>query len=109
MEVLQLCHALHVIVYVLIENGVLQYDAVEQVEILLYLFSLTEKLLDDEVNARVKAWVEVGLRFHQCRDLMQALLVLDDIEIHDLIIFLGLSSKILEVGVSECQEKRQLV
>ena len=70
MQILQLCHALHLIVYILIENGVLQYDAVEQVEILLYLFSLTEKLFDDEMNASMKAWVEIGLRFDQCRDLL---------------------------------------
>ena len=95
MEILQLCHTLHVIVYVLIENGVLQNDAVKQVKILLYLFSLAEELLDDEMDARMKAWVEVGLRLYQCRDLMQALLVLNDVEIHDLIIFLGLSNEML--------------
>jgi len=108
MEILQLCHTLHVIVYVLIENGVLQYDAVEQVKILYCLFSIAEKLLDGEMNARMKAWIEVGLRFYQCRDLVHALLVLNDVEIHDLLIFLGLSNEMLEVNVSERQEKRKL-
>ena len=57
------------------------------------------------MDTRMKAWVEVGLRFHQCRDLMQAFLVLNDIEVHDLIIFIGLTGEALEVDVSEYQEK----
>lgn len=108
MEILQLRVTFHLIVYVLIENGVLQYDAVEQVKILLNRLFLAEKLLDGEVNARMKAWVEVGLLFHQCRDLVQALLVRKDVEVHDLIIFFGLSNEMLEVNVSERQEKSKL-
>ena len=39
---------------------------------------------------------------------MQAFLVLNDIEVHDLIIFIGLTGEALEVDVSECQEKWEL-
>ena len=60
------------------------------------------------MNARMKAWVQVGLRFHQGRDLLQRLLVPKDIEIHDLLIFLGLSGEMLEVSVSERQEEGEL-